>query len=108
MLPKFQQYFGAQANVMHAVAMAESHLNGGAKNWNCIGTDGKSGACAVDKRSQAYSVDCGIFQINVAGQTCPVELFDTDLNFQAAAGKLQRQGLDAWVAYKNGNYKKYL
>jgi hypothetical protein len=112
---------------MYAIAKAESGLNAGNKGYNCYyerGTDrlltGEeamklakdkrySGACKTEAhRSKAWSTDCGILQINVIGKICPVELFDVDNNLKAGKGKLDRQGLGAWVTHNNGDHVKHL
>jgi hypothetical protein len=102
----FVKVFGKDARTMYAIARAESGLQAGNKNYNCR-YDGKSRACKPDDRKSAWSVDCGILQINVMGTICPVELFDIEYNLNAGKGKLERQGFKAWSVYKNKSYLQY-
>lgn len=92
--------------------MAESRLNPKAKNWNCWYTDetGKkySTNCRVEDRHKAWSVDCGVAQINTKGKECPPELYDPIHNLSVASEKLETQGLRAWSVYNNGIYKRFL
>lgn len=93
--------------VANAVRMAEGGNNPKAVNWNChYGTVSK--ACLPADRAKAWSVDCGYFQINVRGTTCPDELFDPIYNVQVARSMYERRGWQPWVAYTSGSYKKYL
>ena len=81
--------------------------------WNCYYTreDGTrySTICKVEDRKNAWSVDCGVAQINAHGKVCPKELFDVDHNLSVARGKYVRgNGFGAWVAFNLGKHKKYL
>ena len=85
-----------------ATFMAESGFRNDAMGWNCIYYDnGKpySGACAVQDRERAWSVDCGIAQLNFKGTECPAESFDPIWNLTMARVKYDRQGIGAWIAY---------
>ncbi len=96
---------------MNAVFTAESGLDPLAKNWNCeYWENGKkiSTSCKPEDREKAWSVDCGIAQLNFAGTECPKESLDPVWNVQMARAKYERQGKRAWVASWNDNYKKYL
>lgn len=112
---------------MLAIAKAESGLKTDSQGWNCwyqkadksLLTPAQaaeiprnkriSTACKPTHRESAWSVDCGVYQINVIGKLdCPKELFDVETNISAAQGKFQRQGYGAWSVYKNGSYKKHL
>lgn len=99
--------FGQNSGVLMAILAAESSLNPKAVNYNCR-YDGKSRSCKVEDRHLAWSVDCGISQINVKGQVCPKELFDLQTNLNEAKKILATQGLNAWVVYSNGTYLKYM
>lgn len=108
-----KHFFEEDHEVMLAIFMAESKLNPQAKNWNCQYTNasGKkySTSCkTVEDRAMAWSVDCGVAQINTRGKECPKELYDPAHNLSVASQKLDTQGLGAWSVYNNGSYKKYL
>lgn len=97
--------------IILAITEAEAHFNPRAMGWNCkYSKDGKeySTACKEADRGKAWSVDCGLMQINVYGQKCPEALFDVKTNVEAGAGKYKRQGFGAWSVFKNESYKKYL
>lgn len=72
------------APLMSAIAEAESSGNSEAKNPD-------SGAC-------------GLWQIYPPEPNC----WNPFINAQIAVRKYQTQGLKAWEAYTNGDYKKYL
>ena len=94
-------------NLFIAIAMAESGLEPTAKNWNCW--YGKvSRSCDKGDRGNAWSVDCGIFQLSFKGQICPLWTMDIHQNIQGAINKYYDEGLRAWVVYGNGVYRKYL
>jgi hypothetical protein len=79
---------------------AESGLKADAKNWNCY-YNGVSKACRAEDRDQAWSVDCGIAQLNFSGQECPAQSFDPIWNVDRAKEKFLRQGKSAWVVTWN-------
>jgi len=94
-----------------ATFMAESGFRNDAQNWNCIYYDnGKpySGVCAEVDRGQAWSVDCGIAQLNFKGTECPAEAFNPVWNITMARVKYERQGIKAWVAYGNELFDRQL
>jgi hypothetical protein len=105
---KIKEKFGKDGDLMVAIALAES---GGSKTnavgYNCW-VNGRSTPCTKESRVNAWSVDCGTFQVNVKGNKCPEELFDPQENIDRAYKIYRSQGLGAWWAYKNGLYKKYL
>lgn len=74
----------------------ESGLNPNAKNWNCM-YEGISTFCKPEDRDLAWSVDCGIAQLNFSGKECPKESFDPIWNIDRAGEKFERQGKSAWV-----------
>lgn len=96
---KIKAAFGSHAPTFIEIARMESGHNAGAKGYNCMyGKESK--ACAPQDKEKAWSVDCGALQINVYGKTCPVELYDLDKNLEAAVGKFNRQGFNAWTGCK--------
>ena len=115
---KIKQHFPKSHVTMIAIAHAESGLNENAKGWNCYYNKNESivystrvkgshsTACKVPHRKYAWSVDCGVLQLNVKGQVCPNETLDEHLEKVATLSK--SQGFNAWEAYKNNSYKKYL
>ncbi len=103
--------FNDTGKEMIAIFTAESGLDPKAKGWNCeYVEDGRtvSKACKPEDREKAWSVDCGVAQLNFAGTECPKESFDPVWNVQMAKLKYERQGKQAWVASWDDNYKKYL
>lgn len=110
--PTFEQeisrIFKDKTNIALAVFQHES--NGGdinAKNYNCR-YHGKSTSCKKGDEKKAWSIDCGKAQINVKGQVCPPELMTDEGQIKAIEKIYKEQGLNAWVSYKNGAYKKFL
>jgi hypothetical protein len=99
--------FGDKAQIAKAVIFHESNNKLDAKNYNCI-YNGKSTFCKKEDRSKAWSVDCGIAQINVKGQVCPPELLTLQGNMKAVEKVYKEQGFNAWVSYKTGAYKRFL
>lgn len=99
--------FPEEPKLALAIFKAESGLNIHAKGWNCkYGQISK--ACRPEDRPKAWSVDCGVAQINVPGQKCSSDLFNLDKNLEIAREKYEKRGWQPWVAYKNNSYKKYL
>jgi hypothetical protein len=110
--PTFEQeisrIFKDKSNI--ALAVFEHESNGGdidAKNYNCR-YNGKSTFCKKGDEKKAWSVDCGKAQINVKGQVCPPELMTDEGQIKAIERIYKEQGLNAWVSYKSGAYKKFL
>lgn len=99
--------FGRKAKIAKAVILHESNGELDSINYNCI-YGGKSTFCKTKDRAKAWSVDCGIGQINVKGQVCPPELLTLEGNMEAVEHIYQEQGLNAWVSYTTGRYKKFL
>lgn len=101
------EIFGSKAKIAKAILTHESGLKLDAVGYNCY-YGGKSKACKKNDIHKAWSVDCGIAQINVKGKKCPKELFTLEGNFEEVERIYKTQGLNAWVSYKTGAYKKYL
>ena len=94
-------YFGSDSVVAHAVFKTESGLNPTAMNWNCR-YNGISKQCKPEDRGQAWSVDCGIAQINVVGKDCPKELFNPEENLKRAKEMFDKRGFQPWIAFNMG------
>lgn len=111
-----EEVFGKDSKVATATLMHESGLVLNKKGYNChyYKTNKKgvlirySRACDTADRHLAWSVDCGIAQINVKGQVCPPKLLTLEGNMEAAKKIYETQGLNAWYSYKSGAYKKFL
>jgi hypothetical protein len=88
---RIREMFGEDADVMLAIAKAESSLN----------------SIAIHKNSN-NTTDCGIFQINVPGDGCPHELFDVNNNINRAKMLYDKRGFQPWVVFNTGAYKRYL
>lgn len=104
--------FVEEPETMLATLKAESGLNPNAMNWNCVYVENNreiSRACRSEEdRKRAWSVDCGVAQLNFSGTECPKDAFDPIWNIKTARKKYDRQGKNAWVAYTNGSYQSML
>lgn len=81
------------------IAKNESGYRKNAVGYNCI-YDGKSQACKKEDRNLAWSVDCGVMQINVKGTVCPQELFNPFKNIDKAYSMYEKRGFQPWVSAK--------
>lgn len=102
---KIKEYFPRNWKTMIAIAHAESHMSMDAVGYNCM-YNGVSKACKKEDRHKAWSIDCGLLQINTKSKTCPKETIDQHLQRAAALSRVQ--GLKAWVTYNTGAHEKYL
>lgn len=102
-----KEKFQDDSEVVSAVFKAESGHRSDAMGWNCY-YNGQSKACLPQDRNQAWSVDCGVAQINVIGKVCPEELFDPENNLNVAKKMYESRGLSPWVAWVSGAFKKHL
>lgn len=102
-----KEIFGAKAEIATAVLKHESGMKLDAVNYNCR-YDGHSTFCKKGDKAKAWSVDCGIAQVNVKGTVCPEHLFTLEGNMEAVAKIYKEQGLRAWVSYNNGRYKQFM
>lgn len=93
--------FGKDSRVAVAVFKNESGFNPKAKNYNCR-YDGKSQSCRSGDEDKAWSVDCGVAQINTLSKECPEELYDYKNNIKIAKSMFDRRGFQPWVVYNNG------
>lgn len=115
---KIRHYFPRNWKTMIAIAHAESNMNHEAVGYNCYYNKTKtivyservkgahSAACKKEHRIYAWSVDCGVLQRNYKGKECPDVSVDEHL--EDVANLSRKQGLQAWVTYNTGAYKKYL
>ncbi len=98
---KFAMVFGDKHKTMLDIANKESSLNPKAVGYNChyYREDGKrySTHCKKEDRDKAWSWDCGVLQNNTSSKEECEKLKDVDYNLQVAKGKLDTQGLCAWV-----------
>lgn len=104
--------FGEDAKIALAIFKTESALNPEAQNWNChYYKNGKrySTSCKKEDRAKAWSVDCGIAQINHItpedSKECPTELLDPKQNIAIAKKMFDSRGFQPWVTYNEGYYK---
>lgn len=102
-----REIFGAKAKIATAVLTHESGMKLDTINYNCR-YNGKSTFCKKGDRSKAWSVDCGIGQTNVKGTVCPAHLLTLEGNMKEVERIYKEQGLEAWVSYTNGAYKKFM
>jgi len=86
--------------VFLAIIESESGFNPKAKNWNCY-YGNKSMSCKPEDRHKAWSVDCGLGQINVKGKNCPDYLFDVDVNLMQMLNLYLSRGFQPWNASKH-------
>lgn len=101
-------HFGKDCPTAIAIATAESGLRVDAKGWNCMYGE-KSTACKPEDRGRAWSVDCGIFQLNFRGLECPPEAMTLEWNVEKAyTWKFKPSGWNPWSVYKNGSYLAHL
>lgn len=99
--------FGEDCKTMIAIFKAESGLKADAIGYNCM-YEGKSAVCKPEDRHLAWSVDCGIAQINHRGKVCPAELLEVNNNLEVGKKILNTQGLMAWSSFKAGKHLKFL
>ena len=84
----------AWANLMAAIAIAESAGNPTAQN---------------DSDNGGKQTSWGLWQISLGNHDAPNPNWSTpSVNAQLALQKLQTQGLDAWGTYTSGAYEKFL
>ena len=101
-----QQYFPEDTKTAYAVIMAESGGNSKSMNWNCMYWSDKlrkmaSESCrTVEDRKDAWSVDCGIMQINHIGKECPQELFDAHHNLTIGKTMQNKYGWKRWSSFR--------
>lgn len=117
---KLEQDFSPDdSKIALAVLKQESSLNPEAKNYNCFyigdtvyeyrAKGSKSRSCQSGHEQYAYSVDCGISQINFDGKKqCPDYSFGVDWSLSKMAEIHAERGFGAWVGFTSGAYLAYL
>lgn len=116
---KIKEHFPKSWPTIIAIAHAESRMDMNAQGFNCFYNDdmtivyktrvkgAHSAACKPSHRHMAYSTDCFVLQRNYKGQKCP-EGVTVDEHLKDVAELSKVQGLEAWSAYKNKSYQRYL
>lgn len=114
-----EQLSPEEVRVAVAIVKHESQLSPSATNWNCFyDSEGyvhetrvkgaRSKACLKTHREYAWSVDCGIAQINFKGKTCPEHTKDMQWSVNKMVEMYRARGdWSAWVSYNTGAYLKY-
>lgn len=113
-----KKYFKEDSRVALAVFTHESRLKKNIVGYNCYYLSGKvssvrlegykSTSCKKSDISYAWSVDCGIAQINHKGKVCPAWTFDAEKNIQHAHKMYLKRGFSPWYSYKSKAYMAYL
>lgn len=106
--------FGIDHEIFAKIIEFESGFNPRAMNWNCwydkegnlkekrIFPTDKSVSCKTkEDRHKAWSVDCGLLQINFKGKVCPEYLFNIDVNLSQAINKYLNGGFNHWNASRH-------
>lgn len=108
MVALVKEYFPEDTETAISVFKAESGLNPRQQGWNCrYGKESKS--CKPQDRSKAWSIDCGLAQINIVGKLeCPAYSLDPRWSLAAARKKYDRNGWSPWVAYTQGKNSQHL
>jgi hypothetical protein len=115
---KIRHYFPRNADVMVAIAKAESHLSMEAKNYNCwydkngnisnIYIKGGGRSCNIADREHAFGVDCFVLQAHYPGRkTCPKNV-TIDQHLKEMADLSRQRSFQPWVVYNTGAYKVHL
>ena len=102
-----EKVFHEEPKIALAVAKGESGLKVDAKGWNCR-YGKKSTSCKVADRGKAWSVDCGLYQINVIAKECPEHLLNPDENIQVARKMYEARKWSPWVAFNNKQYLNHI
>lgn len=94
----FDKYFGEEADIARAVAMAESKMNSQAINHSdghgvCRGSFGTMQIACI--HTERFGVELK-------------DLLDEETNIRIASEIWKEQGWTPWGAYTSGSYKKYL
>lgn len=104
---KIRAAFPEDPDTAVAVAKGESGLDKYAIGYNChYWNNGVrySTSCKKEDIGKHWSVDCGVWQINVVSKSCPDNLFDPEENTKIAKDMWSKRGWQPWVAWKNKQY----
>lgn len=98
---KIRALFGKDADLAIAIAKAESGMR-----CEAVG----DGHIAYMQDGIEYGKSYGVFQIrHLPGRPAPSYLADCDQNIEYAYGMFKAQGhFNAWSAYTNGSYQKFI
>jgi len=96
-----------EARIAKAILTHESRLNPNAKNYNCY-YNNKSTFCKKGDEHLAWSVDCGIAQLNYHGSVCPSYTKSIEKSIEKMADMYEKRGWSPWVSFQSGAYKQYL
>jgi len=115
------KYFPEEPAVALAIFKNESGLRANAFNYNCFfDGDPRNGGKPTGEKTRwswscpkgfehlAWSVDCGVAQINLAGRVCPKEAFEYEWSLKQARRRYDSRGWQPWTVYKDGRYKQSL
>jgi len=108
MVKLLKKYFPEweEARTAAAIIQAESKFKPDAKNYNCYYTNkaGKkySTQCKKGDEHKAWSVDCGVAQLNYHGKICPAWTLDPELNIKKMSDMYSKRGWSPWVTYNKG------
>ena len=101
-----------QARTAAAIIQAESKFIADAKNYNCYYIDDKgkqySAQCKKGDEYKAWSVDCGMAQLNYHGKVCPSWTMDPELNIKKMKSMYDNRGWTPWVTFNKGLHLTYL
>lgn len=98
------KYSGWDANIVQAIAHAESTQHGIECDIAAKG-DGHL-TFMVDGRTYGYSVS--VLQVRILPGREHCDVFDLAENVKCAYAIWQGQGYNAWTKYTNGEYRNYL
>lgn len=103
-----EKYFPEEPKLAVAVFMAESRLNPRSIGYNCRYGD-RVTTCKPSDKDKAISLDWGISQVNDQNYSGDKnDLLNPEVNLKVARKIYEKQGWNAWFAYRDDKYLKYL